>query len=625
MTEAELELLIAAPGRQTEARSRLRDALDANPRTVNYKLWLSRLPAVEAPAARRPVLLMSSFTLETLEPFLQVEAYLSGWRAQTRYVQYGSWQNALLQPPGPEAVPSSAAVLLLHDAELLGEDFRVPPAQAVDRLHRLLSAWRSRCATPLMVGLVAAPPLLHGLAFGHAGERGPAQARAAFAQAVRDLCSTLGDVHFTDVQDVAAAGVGSAAAMGGATWFDAAAYLRTGSVFQHTALPAVARCLARHLGCLFRPRRKVLVLDMDNTLWGGVVGEDGVHGLKLGQDFPGSAFVAFQRIALALRQSGVLLALASKNNEADAMAVFAERPEMLLKPEHFSARRINWHDKAGNIASMADALGLGLDSFVFADDSALECAQVRQALPQVEVVELGTDPLRFVDKVLRTQAFDALQVSQEDRQRAASYQAEAGRQQLRTQVADMASFLADCQLQLALQPATPATLERVHQLMGKTNQFNFTLLRPDKAALHSVMEQGGQLYSAALTDRFGDYGLIGILHLQPVSAAAAGAAQAGDFHIVNLALSCRALGRGVEDALLAYARDRAAAAGCTRLCARVVRGPRNQQVLDYMDNRGFARALDNEHEVLFVMPVATPEAQSVTLAWPPFVGVQKPD
>ena len=631
MTDTEIVQLLAAPERQTEARSRLRDTLDAQPRTLAYKQWLQRLPAPAGAAgaankapAQQLVWLLSSFTLETLEPFFQVEAYLSGWRAQTHYVQYGSWQNALLQPTAAGAAQPAAAVLVLHDAELLGDDFTVPPAQALERLNGLLGAWRARCATPLFVALVAAPPLAHGrahgpgsdpsngLAFGSAGQRGPALARAAFMLDVRTLCGTQRDMHFLDLQAAAAART--------APWFDGAGYLRTGSVFQHAALPAVARCLARHLACVFKPRRKVLVLDMDNTLWGGVVGEDGVHGIQLGQDFPGSAYVAFQHMALALRESGVLLALASKNNEADAMAVFAERPEMVLKPEHFSARRINWQDKASNIASMADALGLGLDAFVFADDSALECAQVRQALPQVEVVELGADPVRFVDAVLRTQAFDALHISEEDRQRADSYNAEAGRQQLRAQVSDIASFLADCQLKLALQPATPATLERMHQLMGKTNQFNFTLLRPDKAALQALMQAGGQLYSAALTDRFGDYGLIGILHVQPPAAGAAGA----DFHIANMALSCRALGRGVEDALLAYARERAIAAGCNRLCVRTVRGPRNQQVLDYLDNKGFARALDNEQEVLFALPLPGADAPPGSLAWPSFVQVQMP-
>ncbi len=598
MTESELQQLLLNPDRQVQARSALRDVLDAAPRTLTYKQWLARLPPLAPGQQRRAITLLSSFTLETLEPFLQVEAYASAWRPQTTYVQLGRWQNALVETVAPAQDQSAAVVLLLHDAELLGDDFSISPEDAVARLQALLTTWRAGSAKPLFLGLVQAPPGAHPLAFEtHAGR---ASRRSALLRGVADLARQLNDVTLLDLNPES---------LGVAQWFDATGYLATRSVFAHRALPGVARVLARYLGCLFRPRRKVLVLDMDNTLWGGVVGEDGVHGLALGQDYPGSAYLALQRMALDLRSTGVLLALASKNNEADAMAVFAQRSEMLLQPAHFSAQRINWNDKPANLVSMAQQLGLGLDSLVFADDSAIECALVREALPQVEVVELGKDPVRFVDLVLRTQAFDALHVTDEDRSRAESYAAEASRHELRAAVTDLASFLADCQLRLALQPATAATLDRMHQLLGKTNQFNFSLQRPSKDTLQKLMEQGHSLYSASLADRFGDYGLIGILQL----------AQDGPvFRIDNMALSCRALGRGVEDALLAYAHSRALAAGCKHVAVRAVRGPRNQQVLEYLDRMGFVRVAEATDEVNFEIAAAPG-----VLPWPPFVAVQR--
>lgn len=599
MSESDLRRLLLSADRQVQARSALRDLLDAAPRTLAYKQWLSRLPPVDGGAEPRAIALLSSFTLETLEPFLQVEAYLSGWRLRSTYVQYGQWQNALLRPATLGGSEPAAVVLLLHDAELLGEDFRMPVAAALARLTALVKAWRGGSAQPLFLGIVQAPVGRHGLAFGDQPGHGRAAQRAEFMRGTTELALGLKNVHFLDLD---------ATAIGVADGFDAADYLTTRSVFAHRALPGVARVLARSLGCQFRPRRKVLVLDLDNTLWGGVVGEDGVAGLMLGQDYPGSAYLHFQRMALELRDTGILLALASKNNEADAMAVFEQRPEMLLRPAHFSAHRINWQDKPANIVAMARQLGLGLDSLVFADDSPIECALVREALPEVEVVELGTEPARFVDKVLRTQAFDVLHISEEDRQRADSYGAEASRQQLRSAVTDLTSFLVDCKLRLVLQPVSASTLDRIHQLMGKTNQFNFTLDRPQQEMLQSLMEQGNCLYGAALTDRFGDYGLIGFIQLQ----------RDGDsLKIANLALSCRALGRGVEDALLAYARDRAVAAGCKRLRVRAARGPRNQQVLAYLDNAGFVRMGDDNHAVEFELPTL-----SACLPWPPYVAVQ---
>jgi len=273
MNESELQRLLLDPDRQVQARSALRDVLDIAPRTLTYKQWLARLPPLAQGQQPRPVQLLSSFTLETLEPFFQVEAYVSGWRAQTRYVQLGRWQNALVAPAAAVHEQPAAVVLLLHDAELLGDDFSTSPDDAVARLQALLSTWRAGSAKPLFLGVVQAPPGAHRLAFDqHAGR---AAVRAAFMRGVGDLAQQLKDVHLLHLDGDS---------LGVAPWFDATGYLATRSVFAHRALPGLARVLARSLGCLFKPRRKVLVLDMDNTLWGGVVGEDGVDGLALGQD-----------------------------------------------------------------------------------------------------------------------------------------------------------------------------------------------------------------------------------------------------------------------------------------------------------------------------------------------------
>ncbi len=597
MMQPDLTQLLGDPQRQNQARAVLRDVLEAKPGTVAYKQWLAQLPAA---TTTQGVVLLSSFTLETLEPFLQLQAYLSGWRASTRYVQYGLWQNALLQPASHGIEGCAAVVLLLHDIELLGEAGAEPSSAAgLARLTALLERFRLQTNKPIFLGTIQAPPDAHPLALGRRLGAGWPAARADLQQAIAALAGQIKDLYALSL---------NAEALGTTDWFDHTGYRATRSVFAHRALPGLAQTLARHLACLFKPRRKVLVLDLDNTLWGGVVGEDGVDGLALGHEYPGAAFLDFQRLALELRGTGVLLAMASKNNEADAMVVFAGRPEMLLQPQHFSAMRVNWSDKASNIASMAEQLGLGLDSFVFADDSPIECALVRQALPAVEVVELGKDPALFGHKLLRTQAFDVLHLSAEDLQRADSYTAEAGRQQLREQVTDMASFLADCQLRLALKPVTEANLERVHQLLGKTNQFNFSLQRPTLDALRALLPFGNRLYSAVLSDRFGDYGLIGVMHLQ---------AQGSSFCISNVALSCRALGRGVEAALLAYAYERAKAQSCHTLYVNAIRGPRNQQVLDCLDAAGFVRAQDTPDAVRFEI-----NTHNQALNWPPYVAVE---
>lgn len=598
MDDAELLSLIHDASRQTEARARLRDLLDAAGRTLTYKRWLNQLPpAIE----RKRVALLSSFTLETIEPFFQVEAYLSGWRADATYVPYGQWQTTLLAPA--VLSPCQAVVLLLHEAELWPD--AAPGAQeAISRLADLVAAFRAASTQPLFVACVAAPPKRHAWALGRAAGVERARRGLDLQRGLAELASQTSDLHPIDL------GAGNLHTAQAADWFDARGYFATHSVFSHAALPAVARCIARSLATLWRPRRKVLVMDLDNSLWGGVAGEDGVQGLDLESDYPGAAYVAFQRELQALRRSGVLLAMASKNNEADARAVFEQRPEMALVWDDFSAHRVNWLDKAHNINSIAEELGLGLDAFVFADDSAIECALVRAALPQVEVVELGSEPARFIDKLLRTQAFDALHISDEDRSRADSYAAEVGRRSLRGQVTDMASFLASCELRLYLQAVDHTSLERVHQLLGKTNQFNLTLERPDKDQLALWCVGGQRLFAATLQDRFGQYGLIGVLHLET---------RLDCLWVSNMVLSCRALGRGVEDALLAFVRDRAQASACAQICVEAVRGPRNQQVFGYLERAGFVAHAETATRVSFAVSSAPGN-----LPWPGYLSFDPP-
>jgi FkbH-like protein len=283
---------------------------------------------------------------------------------------------------------------------------------------------------------------------------------------------------------------------------------------------------------------------------------------------------------------------------------------MVLGWDDFSAHRINWNDKPANFVAIAEELGLGLDSFVFADDSPMECALVRSALPQVEVVELSADPSSFMNRVLRTQAFDTLHVADEDRSRAASYAAEAGRRALQAQVTDLETFLASSDLRLTIRAAGPETSERIHQLISKTNQFNLTLERLPKESVQALAARGNMLFSAALSDRFGEYGLIGALHLEPTGDA---------MLIANMVLSCRALGRGVEDAMLAFAREIASADGLRRLQVVCSRGPRNQQVFDYLRNVGFAMTELDDGRVDCRL-----ELSDGALPWPGYVRVDYP-
>ena len=593
MTDTELEALLGSPTRQTEARGSLRDRLDREPKTTSYLRWHAALPAIGDP---QRIAVLSSFTIRTIDPFLQVEAYLAGWRLTPTYIEYNLWQQALLDAEAFSADGVRAIVLALHRDGVLGEQ-SLGVGQAAVQFASLVKAFRQKSSVALFVAYVDAPADLVSLATRSGEVNGSTGVRQALQAELHDVP----DVHWIELplQPVAPW-----------TWFDPVAYHVNRTVLAHRVLPSVARAIARPLACLFRPRRKLLVLDLDNTLWGGVVGEDGVDGIAIGSEYPGSAYRSFQRELLRLRASGVLLALASKNNEADARTVFESRPEMLLSWDHFSARAINWNDKASNIASMAGSLGLGLDSIVFADDSDIECAHVRQVLPEVEVVNLGNEPARYADRLLQCAAFDALQLSSEDLKRADGYASEAERRLVRETAKDLATFLAQCEIELQLRCLSSAELDRVHQLLGKTNQFNFSLERLSKENLIDAMNRGGRVYTASLKDRFGDYGLIGVLQVEPGES---------ELRISNLALSCRALGRGVEDALLAFTRERAIALGQRVILARCTRGPRNQQVFDYIERCGFKPRSSRESTLEFEL-----ELTAGALPWPTFIAVEKP-
>jgi FkbH-like protein len=359
------------------------------------------------------------------------------------------------------------------------------------------------------------------------------------------------------------------------TWRDEKGLQASLSPIASHAAPLIAQAIARAVAPLFRPRRKVLVLDLDNTLWGGIVGEVGCEGVILGDSWPGAAYVAFQRAVRELAESGVLLALNSKNNEADARAVFDTRPEMILRWNDFAARRVNWQDKAENLASIASDLSLGIDSFVFADDSPVECERIRAAFPEVEVVELTEEPARLVDALLDCPGFDVLSLTDEDRLRMASYRSETERSTLREATGDYHAFLRSLSLEIDIAPCDDGSFERLHQLLLKTNQFHLTLERPTQTELAA---RRGRLFSIRLRDRFGDYGIIGVLEIVVRRDA---------FEIVNLALSCRALGRLVEETVLAFVAEVARAAGAAAITARSVVGPRNQPAMDFLEKAGF--------------------------------------
>jgi len=353
-------------------------------------------------------------------------------------------------------------------------------------------------------------------------------------------------------------------------------------------LAKIAESYSRFSAALKGKVKKCLVLDCDNTLWGGVIGEDGVAGIALGTSHPGSAYRAVQVVALELHSRGVFLAVNSKNNEQDVLEVLNHHPDCLLKPHHFAVLRANWNDKVTNLREIAAELNIGIDSLVFVDDNEAECALVRELLPEVAVVQLGADPTTFEALLRQGGWFDTLRITEEDRGRTESVSADRQRKQLQTGAASYEEYLKGLEMTVTIERGGLENGPRISQLSQKTNQFNLTTRRYSEAQIRAFLEDANVLvYSVRLRDKFGDSGLIGVAIVVFDGTRA---------KIDSFLLSCRVIARGVEDAVLAAILE-----DCKTRGAAVVEGSffptaKNAMAADFYAKRGFTKINETDFE-----------------------------
>ena len=335
-------------------------------------------------------------------------------------------------------------------------------------------------------------------------------------------------------------------------------------------------------GQLLLRRKKCLVLDLDNTLWGGILGEDGVDGIQLGGDYPGKAYSLWQQALLQLSHNGVILALCSKNNEADVDEVWQHTPNLVLTREHFGAVRINWRDKATNMRELSDELNIGLDSMVFIDDNPGERELIKQVLPEVEVPDFPSKPYQLMPffKELVEKYFRIYSVTSEDKAKTEQYQANAKRRAEQSRFADLESYLYSLDMQLDIIPADEHNLARIAQMTQKTNQFNLTTRRYSETELRQFIDQGWTIFCVSVSDRFGDSGITGAIILQPVDDIT--------LNIDSLLLSCRILGKGIEEAFVKTVFNLMRLDGYRRLTADYLPTAKNGQTADFYDRLGMS-------------------------------------
>ena len=347
------------------------------------------------------------------------------------------------------------------------------------------------------------------------------------------------------------------------------------------ALPELAEEQMAHVRAVLGLARKVLVCDLDNTLWKGVIGEDGLAGIKVGPGSPdGEAYADLQRYIRDLKDRGIVLAVCSKNNLEDAQAPFRDKSGMVLRLDDFAAFEANWDDKAANLRAIAAGIGVGLDSLVFIDDNPFERAWVRSQLPEVAVPELGTSVFSFTRDLDRGRFFPAITWSPEDRLRADGYRREQERASARESAGSLDDFLAGLHMRGTCEAVSEANIERVTQLTNKTNQFNLTTKRRTVADVRHVASSGWTgVFS--LQDRYGDYGIIGVIFCLPADEPAC-------WDIDTWLMSCRVLRRDVDKFMMDCVVEAAKAAGVTRIRGHYVRTEKNTQVANLYPGLGFS-------------------------------------
>ena len=362
------------------------------------------------------------------------------------------------------------------------------------------------------------------------------------------------------------------------------------SPYSRSALAQISHELQKHIRAFTGRFRKCLVLDCDNTLWGGVVGEVGLTGICIGNSYPGLAYREFQLAVLDLFSRGVILCLCSKNNESDVLDVLRDHQRMVLREHHFSCIKANWRDKVSNLKEIAAELNIGLDSIVFVDDSDFEANLVERLLPEVSVVKASREaPYENRIALAECGLFDTHSLTNEDRSRGKLYADEAQRKRISSQVDDLEDYLITLNMRLYVESVTEDQISRAAQLCQRTNQFNSTCIRYTSDQLLPMLNSENMLLLLLrLTDQFGDYGSVGFCIVTLDRSIA---------HIDTFLLSCRALGRGVESAFLALSIEAITKKNAKTLTARYVRSNKNAQVKAFFIGHGFSLTRESDQEI----------------------------
>lgn len=538
------------------------------------------------PEKSRRIAVMGGANLRPMVDFIEhFAAVLGGIRCETWVGEYDNYQPEMMDPESPLYEFKPDVTLLLPSEKRCTYDGPLTAARAeqesaarrvVTELLELCRTVHERTGSEIVLGNFRLPPYF---------DRGPMRSTAltsdyAFRKFVNmELGATLPSyVHLCDIEFLANRR-GTLESTDDRTWFESKQPFAAG------LLTDVAREYAHLISQIGVSPKKVLVFDLDNTLWGGVVGDDGVEGIELGTTSPrGEAFRDFQKYLMELSRRGVLLAVCSKNDHQTAMEPFEKHPEMVLRMKDIVCFKANWEPKSDNIRRIAADLNIGVDSLVFVDDNPAEIEIVKQFVPEVATLWLGDDPAQFAGRLKDSRYFEARSITSEDLQRVQQYKQESKRQVLLNSSMDMESYLRSLAMVATIKSFDKLDAPRISQLINKSNQFNLTTRRRTEAEVLAIIaDDQYSAFTVRLADRFGDHGLIAVV---------IGRVCGKDFYLDTWLMSCRVLKRQVEEEVLNEIVFLASERGCTRVLGEYIATAKNGMVRELYPKLGFTQVQD---------------------------------
>jgi len=566
--------------------------VEADPSHINFwnaykKIQNLGLNGTEIPKEKRvKVALLSSFTVDPLAMYLDVKCRMCGLFPEIYVAPFNQFRQEILDRNSKLYAFNPDAVILTVMAEaLLGYDFltefpslsteqrQQDLGRVVDELQNLISELTAGSKALTLVTNFIIPWFTPSGILDNKEGIGYAEFFRSINHALESKYRESGRVFIVDLDRLASI-------HGKRRCMNAQMYYLASLAFDNSFLPIVADGALAYLKALKNLTRKSIVLDLDNTLWGGVVGEDGFNGIKLSSDPPGNVYVDFQRLLLSYHNQGVILAINSNNNIDEAMKVIREHPYMVLREKHFAATRINWEDKTKNMVELADELNISLDSMVFVDDLPQNRDKMRRILPAVLVVDLPPAPYLYRQTLENLNEFNVLALTDEDKRRGEMYYARRKRDELRKEQTSLQDFLESLGTKAAVLRADEFSLPRIGRLVNKTNQFNMTTRRYTDAELKEMIgRQDCSVLCLHLRDKFGDEGIVGVAIIRKKDLTT--------WVLDSFLMSCRVLGRGAEKAFLVKIAAEAKKAGVSSLIGEFIPTEKNEVAEDFYQNQGF--------------------------------------